>query len=73
MDYLNQSDLSVNYDVATPMTLVGQKKSQTLQASAAEAELERIYSMRTWRLIQKYQNFINNTRQGQFIRKILRL
>lgn len=37
------------------------------------AELERIESMRTWKLVQRYRNFMDNTFIGRGLRKIFRL
>lgn len=48
------------------------EKFDSIQASNSEAQkrLDEIYSMRAWKLIKKYQNFMDNTFMGNILRKI---
>jgi len=38
--------------------------------SSAEIRLQEIYSMRSWRMVEKYQRFMNNTAVGKVLSKI---
>ena len=38
----------------------------------AQKQLEEIYNMRTWKLVQKYRNFMDNTWVGKTIRKLIK-
>ena len=44
----------------------------TIQTDKAQFELEKIYKMRSWKIIQKYRNFADNTVLGRLIAMILR-
>jgi len=61
MDYFKYNNLQASYPV------VSKQKSN----SEAQAELDRIYNMRTWKMIEKYRNFAQNTRFGRFVRRVI--
>lgn len=45
-------------------------ESVNIGASEAQKRLDEIYNMRTWKLIRKYQNFMDNSFIGRILRKI---
>jgi len=38
---------------------------------SAQRQLEQIYSMRSWKLIKKYRNFMDNSKCGRLLRKLV--
>lgn len=57
------------------MKVLKDKKSAVqpveLTNSEAELKLNEIYNMRTWKLVRKYQNFMENTKLGKGLYKII--
>ena len=45
-------------------------ESNVNSISSAELRLQEIYSMRSWKMIEKYQRFMNNTAVGKVLSKI---